>query len=118
MSFLYLAGLLLAACCMLLIDRRFRLFFFADPKVAAAVTLLGVVFFLLWDVAGIGLGIFLMGESRYLTGVVLGPEMPLEEPVFLAFLSLCTMILYTGAAKLLRHRAELARSGARAAGGS
>lgn len=118
MSFLYLAGLLGAACAMLLIDRRFRLFFFADPRVAAVVTLLGVVFFLLWDFAGIGLGIFLMGQSQYLTGVVLGPEMPLEEPVFLAFLSLCTMILYTGAAKLLRHRTERARSGARTAGGS
>lgn len=106
MSFLYLAGLLGAAFCMLLIDRRFRLFFFADPRVATLVTLLGVVFFLLWDFAGIGLGIFLMGQSQYLTGVVLGPEMPLEEPVFLAFLSLCTMIIYTGAAKLLSHRAQ------------
>lgn len=118
MSFLYLAGLLLAAFCMLLIDRRFRLFFFADPRAAATVTLLGVVFFLLWDVAGIRLGIFLMGQSRYLTGVVLGPEMPLEEPVFLMFLSLCTMIIYTGAAKVLTHRAEQSRSSARSAGGS
>lgn len=118
MSFLYLAGLLAAACGMLLLDRRFRLFFFADPRAAAAVTLLGVVFFLLWDFAGIGLGIFLMGESRYLTGVVLGPEMPLEEPVFLAFLSLCTMILYTGAAKLLRHRSQRSRSSVQGGGDS
>ncbi|MCH8560024.1 lycopene cyclase domain-containing protein [Nesterenkonia sp. DZ6] len=118
MSFLYLAGLLLATFSMLLIDRRFRLFFFADPRVAAVVTLLGVVFFLLWDFAGIGLGIFLMGQSRYLTGVVLGPEMPLEEPVFLMFLSLCTMIIYTGAARFLGHRAEQSRLRARSGGGS
>nr|WP_274617487.1 lycopene cyclase domain-containing protein [Nesterenkonia sp. AY15] len=115
---MYLAGLLLATFCMLLIDRRFRLFFFADPRVAAVVTLLGVVFFLLWDFAGIGLEIFLMGQSRYLTGVVLGPEMPLEEPVFLMFLSLCTMIIYTGAARFLGHRAEQSRLRARSGGGS
>nr|WP_255727334.1 lycopene cyclase domain-containing protein [Nesterenkonia sp. DZ6] len=115
---MYLAGLLLATFSMLLIDRRFRLFFFADPRVAAVVTLLGVVFFLLWDFAGIGLGIFLMGQSRYLTGVVLGPEMPLEEPVFLMFLSLCTMIIYTGAARFLGHRAEQSRLRARSGGGS
>ena len=118
MSYLYLVGLLLSAVCMLLIDRRFRLFFFADPRVAAVVTLLGVVFFLLWDFAGVGLGIFLMGQSRYLTGVVLGPEMPLEEPVFLMFLSMCTMIIYTGAAKLLSHRTEQRRASARSGGGS
>lgn len=110
MSFLYLAALLLSAFCMLLIDRRFRLFFFADARLAAVVTLLGLVFFLLWDVAGIGLGIFVMGDSRYLSGVELGPEMPLEEPVFLMFLSLCTMVIYTGTAKFLSHRAEQRRA--------
>ncbi|GAA1138143.1 lycopene cyclase domain-containing protein [Nesterenkonia lutea] len=105
MSYLYLVGLLLSAACMLLIDRRFRLFFFRDPRVAAVVTVVGLVFFLLWDFAGIGLGIFLVGHSAYMTGIMLAPEMPLEEPVFLAFLSLCTMILYTGAVKLLDSRA-------------
>ncbi len=117
MSNLYLGGLLLSAACMLLIDRRFRLFFFRDPRVAAAVTVIGVVFFLLWDFAGIGLGIFLVGHSDYMTGIMLAPEMPLEEPVFLAFLSLCTMVLYTGAAKLLDSRTgRTARSAAPAKG--
>ncbi|MGJ9424475.1 lycopene cyclase domain-containing protein [Nesterenkonia halotolerans] len=117
MSYLYLTGLLLAAACMLLIDRRFRLFFFRDPRVAAVVTVIGVVFFLLWDFAGIGIGIFLVGHSAYMTGIMLAPEMPLEEPVFLAFLSLCTMILYTGAARLLDARsAATARSSAPSSG--
>jgi hypothetical protein len=40
------------------------------------------------------------------TGIVLAPELPLEEPVFLVFLVLCTMVIYTGAARLLSPRAS------------
>lgn len=111
MSFLYLTGLLISSACMLLIDHRFKLFFFRDPFAASVVTLIGLVFFLLWDAAGIVMGIFLMGESRYVTGIVVAPEMPLEELFFLTFLSACTMIIYTGAAKFLGRRAETSPAG-------
>ncbi|MDO5494001.1 MAG: lycopene cyclase domain-containing protein [Nesterenkonia sp.] len=103
MGLIYLLALLGSAACMLLIDFRHRLFLFHRPRAAALVLLLGTVFFLLWDVAGIGLGIFLSGESRFDTGIMLGPEMPLEEPVFLMFLVLCTMVVYTGAVRVLTH---------------
>ena len=98
---LYLACLVIAIVCMLLIDRRFKLFFWHSAWAATLVTLAGVAFLLLWDGAGIAAGIFLRGESRIATGIVIAPELPLEEPVFLAFLVLCTMILYTGAARIL-----------------
>lgn len=97
----YLAALLLSTGCMLLLDWRYRLFFFHHAASAAMVTAAGTVFFLLWDVAGIALGIFLEGGSRYATGIMLGPEMPLEEPFFLIFLVICTMVLYTGARAVL-----------------
>ncbi len=100
----YLGSLLIGIACMLLIDARFRLFFWQDAASAALVTLAGTTFLLLWDVAGIASGIFLHGASAFSSGVMLGPEMPLEEPVFLVFLVLCTMVLYTGAAKLLTPR--------------
>lgn len=106
MGFAYLGALLLSTGCMLLIDWRHRLFFFHHFFSAAVVTVVGTVFFLLWDVAGIALGIFLVGDSRFATGVMLGPEMPLEEPVFLVFLVICTMVLYTGARRVLQHRKQ------------
>ncbi|QNA94218.1 lycopene cyclase domain-containing protein [Microbacterium sp. Se63.02b] len=104
MGAIYLTALLLSLGCMLLLDWRFRLFFWRDAVTAAIVTAVGVVFFLMWDVAGIASGIFFRGEGPIASGIVLAPELPLEEPVFLAFLVVCTMVLYTGAARLLGHR--------------
>lgn len=109
MGFLYLASLVMGITCMLLLDHRFRLFFWRDAKAAAIVTAVGVLFLLGWDVAGIGLGIFLRGEGTIATGLLLAPELPIEEPVFLLFLVLCTMVLYTGARQLL-DRAPAKRS--------
>lgn len=100
----YLAVLLALIGCMLLIDRRFALFFWHDARSAAIVTAVGTLFLLAWDFAGIATGIFLRGPGEIATGIELAPEMPLEEPFFLVFLVLCTMVLYTGAAKLLAHR--------------
>ena len=101
MGALYLVSLLLGISCMLLLDHRFRLFFWRDAKAAAIVTAVGLLFLLAWDLGGIGLGIFLRGEGTIATGLLLAPELPIEEPVFLVFLVLCTMVLYTGARRLL-----------------
>lgn len=101
MGVLYLAALLIGIVCMLLIDRRFRLYFWHDPAVATVLTVVGTALFLVWDFAGIAAGIFLRGESPAATGIVLAPEMPLEEPIFLVFLVLCTMIIFTGAVRVL-----------------
>jgi lycopene cyclase domain-containing protein len=86
---------------MLLLDRRYRLFFWKDAPRAALVLALGVAFFLAWDLLGIGLGIFSRGETQYMVGLLLAPELPLEEPVFLGFLSYLIMVLIAGAERLL-----------------
>lgn len=112
-AFVYLASLLLGILFMLLLDWRFRLFFWRDAASAALVTAAGVTFLLLWDAAGIASGIFLRGESPIATGIVLAPQLPLEEPVFLLFLVLCTMVLYTGATRVLQHRRATQRAGRR-----
>ncbi len=104
MGLLYLIALLVSLGCMLLIDRRFRLFFWHDAFAATIVTVTGTLFFLLWDIAGIASGIFLRGDSGFASGIVLAPQLPLEEPVFLIFLVVCTMIVYTGAVRLIRAR--------------
>ncbi|KTR77956.1 C50 carotenoid epsilon cyclase [Microbacterium oxydans] len=101
MGAVYLAALLVSLGCMLLLDWRFRLFFWRDAVSAAVVTALGLVFFLVWDVAGIANGIFFRGDGAIATGLVLAPELPIEEPVFLLFLVVCTMIIYTGATRVL-----------------
>src|SRR5690625_1189841 len=103
MGWIYLAALLVGIGCMLALDWRFQLFFFRRAGAATVVTVIGVAFFMLWDAAGIGLGIFLRGDAAIATGVVLAPEMPLEEPVFLTFLVLCTMVAYTGALRIIKH---------------
>lgn len=103
---IYLACLLIGIGCMLLIDYRFQLFFWRAPAAAALVTAAGVGFLLLWDAAGIAAGIFLRGDAQIASGIVLAPELPLEEPVFLVFLVLCTMILYTGSTRLLEAYSE------------
>lgn len=105
MGFVYLAVLLVVLGCMLLLDRRFRLFFWRDAVSAALVTVLGLAFFLVWDIAGIAGGIFFRGDAVVATGIVLAPELPIEEPVFLLFLVVCTMVLYTGSVRLLSRRA-------------
>lgn len=104
MSWAYPAALLVSLACMLMVDRRFRLFFWADARSAAIVTLAGTVFLLAWDAVGIVMGLFLRGDSPYATGIVVAPHMPIEEPLFLVFLVVCTMILYTGIEQLLARR--------------
>ena len=53
-------------------------------------------------------GIFLHRDSPLMTGIMLAPELPLEEAFFLFFLSYLTMVLFTGLVQLLRWRAEQA----------
>lgn len=101
MSLAYLAVLLVSAGGVLLLDARYRLFCWQAPARAAAVLALGTAFFLAWDLAGIGLGVFFRGTGQYLTGIMLAPELPLEELVFLLFLCELTMVLVLGAQRVL-----------------
>lgn len=101
LNFAHLGFLLVSMAGMIMLDARHKLFFFLAPLRAAVVTVTGVAFFLLWDVAGIVHGIFLHGASDLDTGILLGPEMPLEEVVFLTFLCYLTMNLVALVDRLL-----------------
>ena len=74
MNGLYLAALCVSIAGLLVLDARLRLFVFAAPLRALAVLVVGVAGFLLWDVAGIRLGIFFEGNRALLTGVDLAPR--------------------------------------------
>ncbi|MDQ0708800.1 lycopene cyclase domain-containing protein [Arthrobacter woluwensis] len=97
----YLIALLVSAAGMAVLDRRWRLVLWRATRSAALVVLLGTVFFLVWDLVAIGLGIFRHGDSAHMTGVLLAPELPLEEPVFLAFLCYTALVLFAGAERIL-----------------
>lgn len=108
-SLVYLLALLISLGCMGLLDRRFCLALWRAPRRAAIVLTAGIVLFLLWDLAAIAAGHYRMGASPWMTGILLGPELPLEELVFITFLSYHTLVLW-GLVDLL-----LARSRRRAA---
>jgi lycopene cyclase domain-containing protein len=102
--FAYLAALLIALTGMVLLDRRFRLFFWLDARRATIVLVAGVVFFLLWDLAGVGLGVFFRGQTAFMTGLLVAPEVPVEEILFLTLLCYLTMNLYAAAQRILGER--------------
>jgi lycopene cyclase domain-containing protein len=82
-GFVYLAGLAVSLTGMVVLDRRF-------VRRASIVFVVGLALFLVWDVIGIAAGVFFRGETQFLTGLQLAPELPVEEPVFLA------LLIYTG----------------------
>jgi lycopene cyclase domain-containing protein len=108
-SLLYLGALLVSLAGMVVLDVRFKLFFAAAPVRAAIVLVAGLVFFLAWDIAGISQGVFFRGNPGLLTGVLLGPELPLEELFFLTLLIYTIMNSFAAASRW-------SRSGRRARG--
>ena len=94
MTFAYFGTLLFSLTGMVLLDRRFRLSFWRRPVVSAWSMATAVVFLLIWDLAGVANGIFFRGESSWLTGVLVAPEVPLEEVFFLALLSYLTLNIF------------------------
>lgn len=105
MQFAYLASLLVSLVGLVLIDRRHRLALFDGQVVRTLLTVgVGVVFFLLWDVAGISQGVFFRGAGPYQTGVLIGPELPVEEVFFLTLLCYVVLLSYLGVARALARR--------------
>lgn len=101
MGFGYLISILLAIGAMAQIDRRFSLLVFRAPRRALLVLGIGTAAFLVWDVICIQLGIFGRGSGPFLTGWEIIPHLTVEEPFFLWFLCYFTMIVFTGAQRLL-----------------
>ncbi|WP_426310748.1 lycopene cyclase domain-containing protein [Cellulosimicrobium sp. E-16] len=100
----YLGALAVSLGGLAVLDRRFRLAFWADRRRAALTVGLGVVGFLLWDVAGLVLGIFARGESPWMTGLLLAPDLPVEEAVFLTLLCYNALLVWRGAERVLAAR--------------
>ncbi len=106
MTGLYLALLAVSAAGLVALDTRFRLAFWATPRQAAAAIAVGTVFFLVWDAVGIAAGVFVKGDSTLLLGIDLAPHLPLEEPVFLAFLCYLALLIHLAALRRRPRRPE------------
>lgn len=102
----YLTCLVVSLSGLALADWWFRLAFFSDWRRSLRSLLPVYVLLLAWDMLGIGLGIFFIGDSRFDSGIVLAPELPLEEPFFLALLIYVTLIFYLLLARLSRPRSR------------
>lgn len=104
MNVVYALALLGSALCLVILDVRFALVFRRRAVPAAFAMIVAMAFFIAWDALGIGLGVFRHLDSRWATGILLGPEFPLEELLFLAFLSYLTLILISGAERVLERK--------------
>ena len=105
MPFVYLAALVFSLVGLGLLDYRHKLALFGGaPARTLAVVGISVAFFLVWDLVGIQAGVFFRGAGPWMTGIVLAPELPLEELLFLIVLSYSTLVAYLLAAKVLKSR--------------
>ena len=100
MGWLYLGSLVLSVCGLGLLDYRHRLAIFDGQLIRTLITVaVGVVFFLGWDLAGIAHGVFFRGAGPYMTGVLIAPELPVEEVLFLTLLCYVLLLTYLTAAR-------------------
>ena len=99
MSFAYAGVLLVSILGMAVLDHRHQLFFFADARRAGVVLAVGLLFFVVWDLVGIWLGIFFRGQTSYMTGLLVAPELPVEEIGFLTLLCYLTMNVYSAVSR-------------------
>ena len=90
----YLIALLVSLAGVTAADYRWRIALFQNPKRTLATLGLGVAAFLVWDLAGIGLGIFFKGHSSLLLGIDVLPQVPLEELFFLTLLCYTLLLSY------------------------
>ena len=97
----YLGGLLFSIIGLGLLDWRFKIAFWVNKRAALLATLIPLVFFIIWDAAGIALGIFFRGDTEHLTGLVLAPEFPLEELFFLFLLNYTALTVFTTVSRVL-----------------
>ncbi|MGP3536129.1 lycopene cyclase domain-containing protein [Microbacterium sp. RD1] len=103
---LYLLALAVSFAGTLTLDLRLGLIAKRAPWATLVAVAIGTAFFLIWDAAGIVTSVFVKGASPLLLGVDLAPHLPLEEPVFLAFLSYLALVAWAGVDRRVVARRE------------
>lgn len=96
-SAVYLALLLFSLSGLGLLDWHRRLVLWARDRgfVRGAVAITATVAVLLvWDAAGVAHGVFFRGDGPWLTGLLVAPEIPVEEIAFLVLLAYVTLLTW------------------------
>lgn len=91
---LYLGGLLFSLAGLTTLDWRHKLAFWYDARRSALTISSAVAIFIVWDLLGVGLGIFYHGGSTLTLPLRIAPEFPVEELFFLALLCYVTLLIY------------------------
>ncbi|KAA0919031.1 lycopene cyclase domain-containing protein [Dietzia sp. ANT_WB102] len=99
----YLAVQVISITGILVIDHRWKLAAFRAPAATALAVTASVALLLTWDVLGVRSGVFFRGQTDFMTGLLVAPEIPLEEVVFLAFLSHLALVCATGVVRAVEH---------------
>ena len=89
----YLGALLISLFGLGFLDAKFKLAFSKNWRAALLATVPVWLFFVIWDLFGIGLGIFFTGSKEFLLGIELLPNFPVEELFFLALLCYTPLII-------------------------
>ena len=102
----YLTALVVSLTGLGLLDYTHKLALFAGKIWQTVLTVaVGVAFFLIWDVAGIAARVFFRGPGPYQTGILIGPELPLEEVFFLTLLCYVILLSYVAVERRLNKAA-------------
>lgn len=111
---LYLLAILVSTAGIVVLDLRFRLALRRAPKQTAVAVAVGLAFFLAWDAVGIATGVFVKGDSPLYLGVMIAPELPLEEVFFLAFLSYLAVVAWSASLRISTRRSSRPAAGVNA----
>ena len=91
-SYAYFASLLFALVGLLFWDFKSKLALFDDPIALLRVMGVSLGFFLIWDISGIVLNVF-HTNTRFTIGLnIISPDLPIEELLFLLFLSYIVLL--------------------------
>jgi lycopene cyclase domain-containing protein len=90
----YLSLLLLSLSGVAIIDYKYKLALWLYPRKTIRVISIAMAVFIIWDIAGILLGIFFHGNSHYALSFRILPEFPIEELFFLLLLTYVSLIIY------------------------
>ncbi|NYE19938.1 lycopene cyclase domain-containing protein [Microbacterium immunditiarum] len=112
----YLLAILVSAAAIVALDARFRLAAWRARGRTLVAVAVGTVFFIAWDLVGIAAGVFVKGDSPLYLGIDLAPHLPVEEPVFLAFLCYLALVAWAAARRFLERSSASSGQWNRAAG--
>lgn len=94
MQYAYLLTLIVSLSGLTTLDKKYNLALFWDAKKTLLALLAGLLFFLVWDVTGIVLGVFSTNQAWVSGLYVITPDLPIEEFLFLILLNYQVILLW------------------------